>query len=142
MKPTPFSSRRAALVALASLTLAGCSSLGGRYTPQYLDGQVVEARPLALSAADTHVSVRLLDVSLADAPSTVLAEQIIELPKAFPVAFSLCYDRASIKPGHRYTVDARVYVKGELKQLNQTPVPVLGPGLPTRPQVAVEAIGH
>jgi uncharacterized lipoprotein YbaY len=65
------------------------------------------------------VRVRLLDDGKqADAPARLLAEQTLEKPKAFPVSFSLCYDKQAIQAGGSYSVQAQVYVDGELRLQN------------------------
>ncbi len=57
--------------------------------------------------ADAELIVQLLDVSLADAPSTVVAEQRIA-PVRVPAAFTLSYGPAQIDQRHSYAVSARV----------------------------------
>ena len=67
------------------------------------------------------VTVRLQDVSLADASAVLLAEQVIETNGAqVPVYFSLDYNTADIKPGHRYSVSARIEVNGKLRFITDT----------------------
>ncbi|TQF66347.1 hypothetical protein FK531_17715 [Rhodococcus spelaei] len=75
------------------------------------------------------VTVRLEDVSRADAPSTVLAEQRITDATGVPVPFELTADRASIEPNARVNVSARIEVNGELRWISDTahPVPTAGP---------------
>ena len=59
-------------------------------------------------------SVSLQDVSLADAPAVTLAEQKGPVKGQVPLPFHLSYDPAQVKPGHRYSVSARIEVNGEL----------------------------
>lgn len=53
------------------------------------------------------LTVQLADVSLADAPSTTIAEQRIQ-PVRVPASFRLTYDRAKIDPRHTYTISASI----------------------------------
>ncbi|ANU36824.1 YbaY family lipoprotein [Vibrio scophthalmi] len=67
------------------------------------------------------VTVRLQDVSLMDAPAKLISEQVIETNGAqVPVAFELSYNPNDIKPGHRYSVSARIEVAGELRFITDT----------------------
>lgn len=133
--------RRGALALLTSLALSACAGLGQQaYTPHTLEGRVLQAGPSAPPAAGSHVSVRLLDVGRAGAPSTVLAEQIVESPRAFPVRFSLCYDRAALQGDGRYAVDARVFVGGELRMIGESALADPAAEPPPRPDVVVTAL--
>ncbi len=105
---------RPVLAASLLALLAGCAS--PRYQPHYLNGQLALKQPLSLPLATTLVRVRLVDDSTqADAPARLLAEQTLEKPKAFPVSFSLCYDKQAIQAGGSYSLQAQVYVDGELR---------------------------
>ena len=55
------------------------------------------------------LTVRLEDVSLADAPSRTLAEQVTPLEgRGPPYAFNLAYDPAEIRANHSYAVRAEI----------------------------------
>lgn len=54
------------------------------------------------------VEVRLLDVSLADAPAVVLAQTQIVPTTQVPIAFTLHYDAAQIQPAHSYALQAKI----------------------------------
>jgi putative lipoprotein len=58
--------------------------------------------------------VSLQDVSLADAPAVVLDEQQGQVKGQVPLPFHLSYDPAQVKPGHRYSVSARIELDGKL----------------------------
>ena len=99
---------------LLSLTalLGACSSMTS--TPQAsLDGEVFYLQRIALPPGAT-LEVSLQDVSLADAPAVVLDEQKGPVKGQVPLPFHLTYDPAQVKPGHRYSVSARIEVNGEL----------------------------
>ena len=57
---------------------------------------------------DAVVEVRLLDVSRADAPATVLARTQIVPTTQVPIAFTLHYDAAQIQPAHSYALQAKI----------------------------------
>jgi putative lipoprotein len=74
------------------------------------------------------VTVRLEDISLADAPATLLAEQRIEDATGVPVPFELAAYRDAIDPGTRLAVRAQIEVDGTLRWTTDTvhPIPVEG----------------
>jgi len=78
-----------------------------------LDGEVFYLQRSALPPTAT-LSVSLQDVSLADAPAIVLDEQKGQVKGQVPLPFHLSYDPAQVKPGHRYSVSARIEVDGKL----------------------------
>ncbi|MBV4464284.1 putative lipoprotein [Pseudomonas sp. F-14 TE3623] len=78
-----------------------------------LDGEVFYLQRIALPPNAT-LSVSLQDVSLADAPAVVLDEQKGPVKGQVPLPFHLSYDPAQVKPGHRYSVSARIEVDGNL----------------------------
>lgn len=96
----------------AATVLSACQST----TPSgkaSLDGEVFYLQRIALPPSAT-LSVSLQDVSLADAPAVVLDEQKGPIKGQVPLPFHLSYDPAQVKPGHRYSVSARIEVSGEL----------------------------
>ena len=100
------------LLTLAAATLlSACqSTTPGKVS---LDGEVFYLQRIALPPSAT-LSVSLQDVSLADAPTVVLAQQKGPIEGQVPLPFHLSYDPAQVKPGHRYSVSARIEVNGEL----------------------------
>jgi putative lipoprotein len=76
----------------------------------------------------TKVIVRLQDVSLADAPAKLIAEQVIDGVRVPPAKFSLAYDPATIAPNARISVSARVEVDGKLRFISDTHIPVINGG--------------
>lgn len=84
------------------------------------------------------VTVRLEDISRADAPSTVLAEQRIEDATGVPVPFELSAYRTAIDPRARLAVRAQIEVDGALRWTTDTvnSIPVEG-GVPPQELVLV-----
>jgi putative lipoprotein len=108
--------RRHLLLGLAAGSLAACATRPGM---GYVTGNAFYLERIAYPQDKTTLRVRLLDVT-SGAPA-VLAEQTLE-KVATPIAFSLCYDYAAIKPGRQYAVDARLFVDGELRMQAAEPV--------------------
>lgn len=73
------------------------------------------------------LTVMLIDVSLADAPATVIAQQAEEV-KRLPVAFKLPYDYRKIQRNRSYSVRATITHKGKLLFTSDTIHPVLTRG--------------
>ncbi|MGN7738927.1 YbaY family lipoprotein [Pseudomonas sp. 22526] len=103
--------KKLSLLALATL-LGACNSMQPA-SKASLDGEVFYLQRIALPPAAT-LSVSLQDVSLADAPAVLLAEQKGPVKGQVPLPFHLSYDPAQVKPGHRYSVSARIEVAGKL----------------------------
>ena len=103
--------KKLSLLALTAL-LGACQTL--QPAPKAtLDGEVFYLQRIALPPTAT-LSVSLQDVSLADAPAVVLDEQSGPVKGQVPLPFHLSYDPAQVKPGHRYSVSARIEVDVEL----------------------------
>jgi len=121
--------RRSLLAGSLLVLLSACASHA--YQPAYLNGTVSLKEPVSLPLSTTLVRVRLIgDSAEADAPGRLLAEQTLEKPKAFPLGFSLCYDQHAIARGAHYSLQAQVFVDGELRLQNRSPVTAFGTGAP------------
>ena len=83
--------------------------------------------------------VQLQDVSLADAPAKIIAEQKITFAgRQVPLPFELPYDAAKVDPKHSYSVGARIIVDGQLRFLSTSAFPVLTGGNPNRINILVQ----
>lgn len=79
-----------------------------------VSGTVFYVQRSALSTT-ARVTVRLADVSHADAPPAVIAEQVIETDgRQVPFAFSLAYDPAQIDQEADYAVSAQIDEEGHV----------------------------
>lgn len=132
---------------LLSLLLAvvGCTSV--RPAPEVggatLTGTVTYLQRIALPP-DAVVTVRLLDVSLADAPSVTLAEDVIQAEgQNVPIPYALTYDPGRVDARHRYVVRAEIRDgAGALRWTTDTAIPVLTHGAPTdEAEVRVVQVG-
>ncbi|MEZ9742077.1 YbaY family lipoprotein [Vibrio splendidus] len=87
---------------------------------QVISGTVSYRERIALPE-NAVVTVTLEDISLADAPSTVIATQeFITDGKQVPFAFELSYDNNKIKANHRYNMRATIHVDGKLRFTTDT----------------------
>jgi putative lipoprotein len=103
--------KRLSLIVLSAL-IGACSSL--QPAPKAtLEGEAFYLQRIALPPSAV-LTVSLQDVSLADAPAVALARQSGPITGQVPLPFKLEYDPAQVKPGHRYSVSARVEADGHL----------------------------
>lgn len=87
------------------------------------------------------IDVKLQDVSRADAPAIVIAEQNIPLgDRQVPVPFTLQFDPARIDWTHTYSVSARILVDGRLRFTSDTSHPVLTRGNPNQVEIMVKPV--
>lgn len=108
-----------------------------------LDGEVFYLQRIALPPTAT-MSVSLQDVSLADAPAVTLAEQKGPVNgKQVPLPFHLSYDPAQVKPGHSYSVSARIELDGKLMFITTERHSVQLNGQDPQPlRLRVDAVAH
>ena len=108
-----------------------------------LDGEVFYLQRIALPPTAT-LSVSLQDVSLADAPAVTLAEQKGPVNgKQVPLPFHLSYDPAQVKPGHSYSVSARIELDGKLMFVTTERHSVQLNGQDPQPlRLRVDAVAH
>lgn len=103
-------------------------------------GTVTYRQRIALPP-DAQVVVTLEDVSRADAPSTVIAGEIIRpAGQQVPIPFSLTYDPAEIVPQNSYVVRAKIFYGDSLRWTSTTAYPVITRDNPTDVEIVVEQI--
>ena len=88
------------------------------------------------------LTVRLEDVSLADAPSRTLAEQVTPLEgRGPPYTFNLAYDPAKIRENHSYAVRAEIRdPEGRLRFTTDTRHSVITGGAPMSVDIMMVAV--
>jgi len=116
--------------------LPACQTGGSNSGPSSVTGTVTYRERIALPPNST-IEVRLLDVTEAGKPATVIAEQVIDGPGSVPVKFSLRFNPARIDPDHRYNVSARIINGGMLLWMSDASNPVITQGHPTTANVLV-----
>ena len=125
------------------LLLAGCSpslvvpeSNGGPIGSQ-VTGTVAYRERIALPPTAV-VTIRLVDVSRADAPSVLIAEQVIRTEgRQVPFEFALPYDASRILASNTYAVQVRIEGDGKLLFISDTMYPVITRSAPTRVDIVV-----
>jgi putative lipoprotein len=96
-----------------------------------LNGDVAYRQRIALPP-DARLQVTISDVSLMDAPATVIAQTQIETAgRQVPIPFALDYDPARIIAGRTYAVSARITdAAGRLIWITDTRFDLPAPGTP------------
>lgn len=96
-----------------------------------LTGTVTYLNRIALPPTAV-IEVQLQDVTLADAPATVVATQRVESGgRQVPIPFELVYDPGQIREGRIYAMSARITVDGALRYINTAIQRVLTGDSPT-----------
>lgn len=136
-------------ICLLPAMLAGCTGMsappaGGGAAPAStarVTGTVTYLQRIALPPSAT-IKVQLIDVSRADAPATVLGEQILVAGgKQVPFAFEIPYDPTKIDSRFTYTVGARIEDGGKLLFINDQRYAVITHGAPTRVDMVLRPVG-
>lgn len=125
------------------LFLSGCTSThvvpatGTGTTTSKVTGSVTYRERIALPPSAI-ITVKLVDVSLADAPAVLIAEQVIATAgRQVPFEFALEYDAARIQPSHTYAVQVRIENGDRLLFISDTMNPVITRGAPARVDIVV-----
>ena len=126
---------------LAAVACQGSPSPGpdGEVTPEprarpnaSVTGSVTYRERLALSPGAMLI-VQLRDVSLQDASSILIAEQVILNPGQVPIAFKIEYNRDDLNARNTYAVNARIIESdGRLAFTNDTAYDVVTRGNPNK----------
>ncbi len=104
-------------------------------------GQVVAQEPAPLPEK-AQLEVKVMDVSLADAPATQVGGQIIFDVTQFPIQYEATYNAQAIDPRHTYALDVKITdEQGNLLYTNTQSYPVITQGNPTyNVEVMVEKV--
>lgn len=115
---------------LGIAALAGCNSSSDEAS---ITGTVTYRQRIALPP-DAVVTIRIEDVSRADAPAEIIGEQVIKTEGAqVPIPFRVTYDPGQIVENHSYSLRVRIEDgTGKLLFINDTNVPVITGGNPTQ----------
>ena len=123
---------RALALSLATLPLAACATLmPPSEEPVSVTGNITYRERMALPPT-AQVEVTLADVSLMDAPASVIARQSFTADRRqVPFAFSLTVDQRRLDPRHSYAVAARITdASGKLMFITDTRNSVTFDGAP------------
>jgi putative lipoprotein len=125
------------------MIVKGCEleePLNSAAMPASVSGTVSYLVRMALPS-DAMIEVKLLDVSRADAPATVIAEEKITLgDRQVPVPFELKFDPGKIEAKHLYSVSGRILVDGQLRFTSDKAYPVLTRGNPTHVELLLKQV--
>jgi len=95
-------------VLAATLLMSGCSLLDTRSDSNIeVSGEALYRERIMLPP-DSTLEIRLEDVSRADAPASMLSQQLVPNPGTPPYAFSFQVDPEHFKPNHRYSLRANI----------------------------------
>jgi putative lipoprotein len=87
------------------------------------------------------LTMQLQDVSLADAPAKVIAEQKFTFAgHQVPLPFEVHYDSAKIDPQHTYALSARITVNEQLMFMNTTTYRVITQGNPVKADILLQMV--
>ncbi len=92
-----------------------------------ISGKVVYRERMMLPPGAA-VEVKLLDISLADAPARTISGTRITDAKASPIPYTLRFDSAQIEPRRTYALQARIQLGDRLLFINTTRHTVLAGG--------------
>jgi uncharacterized lipoprotein YbaY len=106
-----------------------------------LTGTITYLARIALPP-QTVIHVQLLDLSRADVPATIIAEEKFTLgEKQVPVPFTLKYNPAKIDEKHTYSLRAQVLIGTELKFTTDQAFRVLTQGNPSKLDLILKPAG-
>jgi putative lipoprotein len=136
---------RSGTASLAALLFAGCAGMHAvpenhRGLTARVTGSVSYRERTALPPS-ARLTVRLMDVSRADAAARVLGEQVIEAAgRQVPFAFEIAYDAAAIDDRYSYAVQARLEDGGRLLFISDRHHPVITRGAPRQVDMVLKAV--
>ncbi|KPK24466.1 MAG: hypothetical protein AMJ70_01870 [Dehalococcoidia bacterium SG8_51_3] len=113
------------VILFAILVPLGCSSTST------VTGTITYAEKITLPEEGVVVTVKIEDVSRADAPAVTIGQQVIENPNQVPIPFEIEYNPADIDERYVYALRARIEVEGKLWFINTSRYAVITRGNPT-----------
>jgi len=105
--------------------LLGCSKTAT------VTGTITYSEEIALPAGGVVVTVKIEDVSRADAPAVTIGQQVLENPGQVPIPFEVEYNPADIDERYVYALRVRIEVNGKLWFINTSRYAVITRGNPT-----------
>lgn len=127
------------LLGLNCRPLQGAARPAAALPSALLPGTLSYRQRIALSP-DAVVTLRLLDVSRADAAPLLVAEQVLRARGQVPIAFVLPYDERRVRADGRYVLEARIEENGQLRFRNRRPFAVLTQGQPLRADLWLDLV--
>jgi len=124
-------------------TVQNCSTGDGDISTQdnVISGTITYRQRMALPP-NAVVTVKLVDVSRADAPSVTIVEQRVDTAgKQVPFSFDFAYDRTKIIDRNSYAVQAEIRDGGRLIFVTDTAYPVITQGNPRNVEIVLVPVG-
>ena len=103
-------------------------------------GTITYRERIALSP-DAVVEVKLSDVSLMDAPSITIEEQVIRNPGQVPIAFEIEYDPGEIDERFTYAIEVSITEDGDLLFIDDTAYDVITGDNPDHVDMVLVMVG-
>jgi putative lipoprotein len=133
-------------IALVCLVIVGCSDpappvVEPQQDMRTISGTVKIRERIGLTP-DSRLEIKLLDVSVADAPAVEIVAEAIENPGQSPIEFAIQYDATLIDTTHRYSIAAKIFDRGRLILLSDTNVPVLTHNAAENPRIVVVRVSQ
>ncbi|HQU92728.1 MAG TPA: YbaY family lipoprotein [Pyrinomonadaceae bacterium] len=123
-------------------TVRECQDSGGIGTMDNVVSGTVTYRQRSALPPNATLTVRILDVSRADASAPVIAEQRVPTAgKQGPIPFDLAYDRTKIQERNRYAVRAEIRDGERLLFTTDTSLPVITQGNPRSVEINLVPVG-
>jgi putative lipoprotein len=124
-------------IILTMLLVAGCAKTAT------VTGTVTYRERIALPPEGVVVTVKVEDVSRADAPAVTIGEQIMENPAhQVPIPFEIEYNHSDIDERYTYAMRVRIEVDGKLWFTNTSRYQVITRGFPSsNVEVMLEKVG-
>jgi len=123
-------------------TSAACESGGAVETQDNVVSGTITYRQRTALPPTAVLTVKIVDVSRADASATVITEQRIETAgKQVPISFDMAYDRSKIQERNRYAVQAEIRDGGRLLFITDTSYPVITQGAQRSVEVTLVPVG-
>ena len=124
-------------IAFAMLLIVGCTKANT------VTGTLTYLENIALPPQGVVISVKVEEISRADAPAVTIGEQIIENPsQQVPIPFEVAYNPADIDERFTYAMRIRIEVDGKLWFINTSRYQVITRGFPTsNVEVLLEKVG-
>jgi len=128
------------LLALAFLAVPVSSWAQQNAPPISVTGTVVYRERIALPL-DAAIDVRLEDVTLQDAPATLVGESIFAAGgQQVPIAFQVSFNPADINPEHTYQLRANIAVNGTKMFASASAYPVITNGAPMQANILLQKV--
>jgi putative lipoprotein len=105
--------------------LLGCSKTST------VSGIITYTEEIALPTEGVVVTVKVEDISRADAPAVTIGQQVIENPGQVPIPFEVEYNTSDIDDRYVYALRVRIEVDGKLWFINTSRYAVITRGSPT-----------